>query len=89
MQVTGFVDAYPVPLKQAEIDVTLSWLERRLGKSLTPDDVKKKMELLGYQVTFDGDNMHVVVPTWRSTRRRQHQGRHHGGSGPHVRLREL
>ena len=67
MQVTGFVDAYPVPLKQAEIDVTLSWLERRLGKSLTPDDVKKKMELLGYQVFFDGDNMHVVVPTWRST----------------------
>ena len=67
MQVTGFVDAYPVPLKQAEIDVTLSWLERRLGKSLTPDDVKHKMELLGYQVTFDGDNMHVVVPTWRST----------------------
>ena len=67
MQVTGFVDAYPVPLKQAEIDVTLSWLERRLGKSLAPDDVKKKMELLGYQVFFDGDNMHVVVPTWRST----------------------
>jgi len=67
MQVTGFVDAYPVPLKQAEIDVTLSWLERRLGKSLTPDDVKKKMELLGYQVSFEGDNMHVVVPTWRST----------------------
>ena len=67
MQVTGFVDAYPVPLKQTEIDVTLSWLERRLGKSLTPDDVKKKMELLGYQVFFDGDNMHVVVPTWRST----------------------
>ena len=67
MQVTGFVDAYPVPLKQAEIDVTLSWLERRLGKSLTPGDVKHKMELLGYQVTFDGDNMHVVVPTWRST----------------------
>ena len=67
MKVTGLVDQYPVHLQQAEIDVTLSWLERRLGKSLTPDDVKKKMELLGYQVSFDGDNMHVVVPTWRST----------------------
>ena len=67
MKVTGLSDLYPQHLKQAEIDVTLSWLERRLGKSLTPDDVKKKMELLGYQVTFDGDNMHVVVPTWRST----------------------
>ena len=67
MKVTGLVDQYPVHLQQAEIDVTLSWLERRLGKSLTPDDVKKKMELLGYQVSFNGDNMHVVVPTWRST----------------------
>ena len=67
MKVTGLSDLYPQHLKQAEIDVTLSWLERRLGKSLTPDDVKKKMELLGYQVSFDGDNMHVVVPTWRST----------------------
>ena len=25
------------------------------------------MELLGYTITFSGDNMHVVVPTWRST----------------------
>ena len=67
MKVTGLSDLYPEHLQQAEIDVTLSWLERRLGKSLTPGDVKKKMELLGYQVSFDGDNMHVVVPTWRST----------------------
>ena len=67
MKVTGLSDLYPKHLKNAEIDVTLSWLERRLGKSLTPGDVKHKMELLGYQVTFDGDNMHVVVPTWRST----------------------
>ena len=67
MKVTGLSDLYPKHLENAEIDVTLSWLERRLGKSLTPDDVKHKMELLGYQVTFDGDNMHVVVPTWRST----------------------
>ena len=67
MKVTGLSDLYPKHLENAEIDVTLSWLERRLGKPLTPGDVKKKMELLGYQVTFDGDNMHVVVPTWRST----------------------
>ena len=33
MQVTGLADQYPVPLKKAEIDVALSWLERRLGKA--------------------------------------------------------
>ena len=67
MKVTGLVDEYPRHLKQAEIDVPLSWLERRLGKRLSPDEIKHKMELLGYGITFDGDNMHVVVPTWRST----------------------
>lgn len=67
MKVTGLVDEYPRHLKQAEIDVPLSWLERRLGKRLSPEEIKHKMELLGYSITFDGDNMHVVVPTWRST----------------------
>lgn len=67
MKVTGLVDEYPRHLKQAEIDVALSWLERRLGKHLSPDEIKHKMELLGYSITFNGDNMHVVVPTWRST----------------------
>ena len=67
IKVTGLVDQYPEHLKQAEIDAPLSWLERRLGKRLSPDEIKHKMELLGYGISFDGDNMHVVVPTWRST----------------------
>lgn len=67
MKVTGLVDEYPRHLKQAEIDVPLSWLERRLGKCLPPEEIRHKMELLGYGISFDGDNMHVVVPTWRST----------------------
>ena len=67
MKVTGLVDEYPQHLKQAEIDVPLSWLERRLGKRLPPEEIRHKMELLGYGIAFDGDNMHVVVPTWRST----------------------
>ena len=67
MNVTGLVDEYPQHLKQAEIDVPLSWLERRLGKCLPPEEIRHKMELLGYGISFSGDNMHVVVPTWRST----------------------
>ena len=67
MKVTGLVDEYPQHLKQAEIDVPLSWLERRLGKRLLPEEIRHKMELLGYGISFSGDNMHVVVPTWRST----------------------
>ena len=67
MQVTGLADHYPVPLQKAEIDVPVSWLERRLGKALTPEDITAKLAPLGFQLTFNGDNMHVVVPTWRST----------------------
>ena len=67
MKVTGLVDEYPQHLKQAEIDVPLSWLERRLGKCLPPEEIRHKTELLGYGISFSGDNMHVVVPTWRST----------------------
>ena len=67
MKVTGLADHYPVPLKKAELDVALSWLERRLGKTLTPEDITAKLAPLGFQLTFNGDNMHVVVPTWRST----------------------
>ncbi len=66
MKVTGLVDEYPEHLKPAEIDVALSWLERRLGKRLSPDEIKHKMELLGYSITSTA-TICVVVPTWRST----------------------
>ena len=67
MQVRAFTDLYPTKLKEAEIDVSYDWLDRRLGKHLTPDEISAKLGRLGFRVTFDGDNMHVVVPTWRST----------------------
>ena len=67
LQVTGFCDRYEKKLKRAEIDVSLTWLEKRLGKHLTNDDIRAKLEILGFDVAIDGDNMHVVAPTWRST----------------------
>ena len=67
MQVTGFVDVYPNKLRQAEIDVSLNWLERRLGKRISNEDIARKLGALGYELTFDGDNMHIVVPSWRSS----------------------
>ena len=67
MKVTGFVDHYPKKLQCAEIDVDLDWLARRLGKRLENAEIEKMLLPLGYKITFSGDNMHVVVPTWRST----------------------
>jgi phenylalanyl-tRNA synthetase beta chain len=67
LKVTGFCDIYPKQLKRSEIDVSLNWLERRLGKLITNDELADKLGRLGFLVNFDGDNMHVIAPTWRST----------------------
>ncbi|MCD7858754.1 MAG: phenylalanine--tRNA ligase subunit beta [Firmicutes bacterium] len=67
MRVAAFTDAYPKKLRRAEIDVRYSWLDRRLGKHLTQEEISHKLGLLGFDVTFEADQMHIVVPTWRST----------------------
>ena len=67
LQVTGFCDNYVKKLKRAQIDVSLAWLAKRLGKNLSNEVIQKKLELLGFDVEISGDNMHVTAPTWRST----------------------
>lgn len=67
IKVTGFKDLYPRPLSCNEIDVDMKWLEKRLGQHLTDDELKEKLELMGFSVTFAEGKMHVVVPSWRST----------------------
>ncbi len=67
MKVTAFKDVYASKLERKEIDVELSWLERRLGKRIPNEVIAGKLGIMGYEVSFDGDKMHVVVPTWRST----------------------
>ncbi len=67
MKVVAYGDKYPTKLIKKEIDVSYDWLDRRLGKHLTQDEISHKLGLLGFEVSFKGDNMHIVVPTWRST----------------------
>lgn len=67
VQVTGYCDKYVNKLERAEIDVDLIWLEKRLGKHLTNEEIRGKLEILGFDVKIEGNNMHVVAPTWRST----------------------
>ena len=67
LKVTGYCDRYVKKLERAKIDVSLTWLAKSLGKDLTNDEIREKLELLGFDVEIDGDNMHVTAPTWRST----------------------
>ncbi len=67
MKLIAFNDVYPTKTKRAEIDVELDWLERRLGKRIPEEVISKKLGIMGYEVSFTEDMMHIVVPTWRST----------------------
>ena len=67
MSVTGFRDNYPRRLVRNEIDVSLDWLKRRLGKRIPDEVIRNKLERLGFELAIDGDAMHVIAPTWRST----------------------
>ncbi len=67
MKVTAFTDCYPRRLVRKEIDVPLEWLDRRLGMRIPKDVVLRKLGTMGFEVTYSDDEMHVVVPTWRST----------------------
>ena len=67
MKVTAFCDQYPNKLTRAEIDVEFDWLDRRLGKRIPQEVVANKLGKMGFEVTFTGSGMHIVVPSWRST----------------------
>ncbi len=67
LQVTGFCDRYVKKPERAKIDVSLTWLAKRLGKELSDETIKHKLELLGFDVQIEGDQMSVTAPTWRST----------------------
>ena len=67
MNISGYCDNYPNRLKRSKIDISLNWLEKRLGKRIPDEEIAQKLNSLGFDVSFNNDNMHVVTPTWRST----------------------
>lgn len=67
MTLNAWTDEYPVKQKRAEIDVSLSWLERRLGLRIPNEQIANKLGRMGFELSFNGDSLHVIVPSWRST----------------------
>nr|WP_300837878.1 phenylalanine--tRNA ligase subunit beta [uncultured Acetatifactor sp.] len=67
LKVTGYCDRYEKKLKRAKVDVSLTWLAKRLGKTLSNEEIRRKLELLGFDVEIEGDRMQAIAPTWRST----------------------
>ena len=67
MKVTAFTDNTVSETVRAEVDVELDWLRRRLGMDIPREVIEKKLGIMGFEVSFTDDMMHIVVPTWRST----------------------
>ena len=66
-KIKAYTDNYPRPLKNAEVDVDMDFLRRRLGKDLSAEEVTQMLSLLGFKTVADGTMLHVTAPSWRST----------------------
>lgn len=67
MKITRYCDQYVKKLERSKINVDLKWLEKRLGKHLTNEEIQKRLDQLGFKVQINGDIMCVIAPSWRST----------------------
>lgn len=67
MKAVGCVDVYPSKPAKKNVNVSLDWLARRIGKTLSNDEVRNVLSRLGFEVAISGDELNVVVPSWRST----------------------
>ncbi|MBQ3369980.1 MAG: phenylalanine--tRNA ligase subunit beta [Mogibacterium sp.] len=65
--ISAFTDNYPIKTENAVIDITQDFLDRRLGEVIPQDEIEDILTRLGYEVSFDGEKYHCIVPTWRST----------------------
>lgn len=66
-EITACVDNYPVQLPLSEVEVSLGFLGKRLGKEITGGEVTDILGRLGFGVRMDGDTLRVTAPSWRST----------------------
>ncbi len=64
---TAFGDVYPIKTERAEVKITKEFMDVRLGKEFSVEDVKDTLGRLGFDVDFDGTTYTCLAPTWRST----------------------
>lgn len=65
--VSSMQDERLEPTRPARVDLELDFLATRIGQRLEVGKVHRILESLGFEVALDGENVHIIVPTWRST----------------------
>lgn len=66
-KVTAFYDLYPRMTNCQKVELSLSWLEKRLGLSLDVKRIEELLKPLGFQVESKEDQLTFYVPSFRST----------------------
>ncbi|MDR0920636.1 MAG: phenylalanine--tRNA ligase subunit beta, partial [Oscillospiraceae bacterium] len=67
MNISGHCEVYAEKTAVKEVEVSLDYLNRRLGKEIPVEDIKDKLNRLGFTVEIDKDILKVTAPSWRST----------------------
>lgn len=69
MQITSnLTDIYPHPLKEKEVTLKKDKLKKYTALDFKDEDVIHSLELLGFKVTNQKDEYHIIVPTYRATK---------------------
>ncbi|MFZ4648623.1 MAG: phenylalanine--tRNA ligase subunit beta [Patescibacteria group bacterium] len=55
-------------LKSSPIELTIAWLDEKIGEALGADKYLSILRGLGFVVEQDGGNLRVSIPTWRAAK---------------------
>jgi len=67
IDVKAFVDSYPSPWKDIQVEVNRDFIVDRVGVELSTAEITELLERLHFQVSQDKDHLVVNVPSWRAT----------------------
>ncbi|GAB4521007.1 MAG: phenylalanine--tRNA ligase subunit beta [Anaerolineae bacterium] len=61
----GLVDVYPLPAETVQVDLRLERIRRLLGMDFAIETAADILSRLEFDVTIEGDTLHVIVPDHR------------------------
>ena len=61
----GTIDVYPNKKEEGNITVSASWINKFLGTDIKAEDMKKYLDALDMKTTVNGDNLEIIIPTFR------------------------
>ncbi len=66
--VSALTDEYAKRYETVKLDFDKNFVDRYTGIEISNDTIVKTLTDLGFEVTLDGDNFSVTVPSWRATK---------------------